>query len=192
MGTLHLSGSKKKAHAEKATIVFEDEASFRQSPTLHCTWAVRNHQPHVSTRGLRNSQKILAGVALHDGRFAYRHQTKYFNAETYISFLDEVLLPAFYRRQHRIYLIQDNASYHKKGEVYDWFKAHRKHIEVFLLPPYWPQLNATERVWNYTRKDATHNRYFDTPDELCNALFTTFSEIQRSPEKILGLLHPFF
>jgi len=183
---------KKKARKENASIVFEDEASFRQSPTLHRTWAVQGRQPHVRTRGQRNTQKILAGVNLHDGHFAYRHQTEYFNAETYRSFLDEVLLPAFYRRRHRVYLIQDNASYHKKPEVYEWFKKHRKHIEVFLLPPYWPELNATERVWNYTRKDATHHRYFDTPEDLCASLFTTFGDIQRCPEKLLGLLRPFF
>jgi hypothetical protein len=43
----------------------------------------------------------------------------------------------FRRRRHRIYLIQDNASYHKKQEAYDWFKANRRYVEVFQLPPYW-------------------------------------------------------
>jgi transposase len=140
---------------------------------------------------LRNTQKILAGVALHGGHFAYRHQTEYFNAETYLAFLEDVLLPSFYRRGHRIYLIQDNAAYHKKPEVYDWFTAQRKRIEVTLLPPYWPELNATERIWLYTRRQATHNRYFDTPQELCDTLFATFARIQQAPQSILGLLRPF-
>jgi transposase len=33
-------------------------------------------------------------------------------------------------------------------------------VEVFQPPPYWPELNATERIWNYTRKHVTHNRFF--------------------------------
>ncbi len=37
-------------------------------------------------------------------------------------------------------------------ETYAWFKANRRYVEVFQLPPYWPELNATQRVWNYTRK----------------------------------------
>jgi len=49
----------------------------------------------------------------------------------------------------------------------------RRYVEVFPLPRYWPELNATERIWNYTRKHATHNRYFETPDRLCHALFQT-------------------
>ncbi len=44
------------------------------------------------------------------GDFVWRHQTEYFNAQTYLSFVDEELLPHFYRRRHRVYLIQDNAE----------------------------------------------------------------------------------
>jgi transposase len=83
--------------------------------------------------------------------------------------LEQVVVPAFYRRRHRIYLIQDNASYHKKQETSEWFKANRRYVEVFQLPPYWPELNATERIWNYTRKHVTHNRFFERPQDLRDA-----------------------
>lgn len=112
--------------------------------------------------------------------------------DTYISFLDQKLLPSFYKRKQRIYLILDNASYHKKPEVYDWYKKHRARVEVFLLPPYCPEFNAIERVWQYTRRHATHNRYFDTPVDLCRALFKTFGDIKKDPKKISGLLRPYF
>jgi hypothetical protein len=36
----------------------------------------------------------------------------------------------------------------KKQETYDGFKMNRRYVEVFQLPPYWPELNATERIWN--------------------------------------------
>ena len=101
-------------------------------------------------------------------------------------------LPAFYRRGHRVYLIQDNASYHKKPEVYDWFASERKRLELFCLPPYSPEFNATERIWQYTRRDATHNRFFETPEALCVSLFHTLDDIQAHAEKILGLLQPYF
>lgn len=191
MDSLYLPKPKKKARAEGAIIVHEDEASFRQSPTLHQTWAPRNAQPQIPTRGQRNTQKILAGVDISTGKFAYRHQTEYFNADTYIAFLEQCLIPSLYRRNHRVFLIQDNASYHKKPEVYDWFSAHRRQVEVFLLPPYSPEFNAVERIWNYTRQVATHNRYFDAPEELCSSLFATFHDIQQHPEKIMGRLAPF-
>lgn len=173
-------------------IVFEDEASFRQTPTLHATWARRGSQPQISTRGERNTQKIFGAVRLDNAGFIYLHQESYFQWETYLAFLDQVVVPAFYRRGHRIYLIQDNASYHKKQETYDWFKKHRRYLEVFQLPPYWPELNATERIWNYTRKHATHNRFFECPKDLCRTLFRTFDRVRRHPGEIENLLRPFF
>jgi hypothetical protein len=63
---------------------------------------------------------------------------------------------------------------------------HRQ-LEVFSLPPYSPDFNATERLWHYTRKASNHNRYFDRPAALCQALFATFTDMQQHPEKIQGL-----
>lgn len=191
MGPLHLPESKKNAKTEGAVIVFEDEASFRQTPTLHWTWSRRGCQPQVCTRGERNTQKIFGAVCLDDARFTYLHQEDYFQWETYLAFVDQVLLPTFYRPGHRVYLIQDNASYHKKDETYAYFAKHRRQLEVFQLPPYWPELNAQERIWNYTRKHATHNRYFQSPRELCQTLFRTFENVRRHPEEIQRLMLPF-
>jgi transposase len=191
VGALHLSESKKNAKTEGAVIVFEDEASFRQTPTLHATWSRRGCQPQIPTRGERNTQKIFGAVRLDNAQFTYLHQEDYFAWETYLAFVDQVLLPAFYRRGHRIYLIQDNASYHKKQETYDYFAQHRRHLEVFQLPPYWPELNAQERIWNYTRKHATHNRFFESPAELRRTLFRTFDQVRRRPQEIAGLLAPY-
>jgi len=173
-------------------IVFEDEASFRQTPTLHATWARVASQPHIPTRGERNTQKIFGAVRLDTAQFIYLHPQDYFQWKTYVAFLDQVLVPAFYRRGHRVFLIQDNASYHKKQETYEWFAQNRRYVEVFQLPPYSPELNATERIWNYTRKHATHNRYFEEPAHLCRALFRTFRQVQRHPEEIANLMQPFF
>ena len=58
-------------------IVFEDEASFRQTPTLHATWARRGSQPQIPTRGERNTQKIFGAVRLDNASFMYLHQEDY-------------------------------------------------------------------------------------------------------------------
>jgi transposase len=190
--SLHASQLKKKARAEGAVIVYEDEASFRQTPTLYRTWARRGCQPQIPTRGERHTQKVLGAVSVPTGDFVWRHQTEYFNAQTYLSFVEGELLPHFYRRRHRVFLIQDNASYHKKPEVLDYFAKHRRQVQMFLLPSYSPDFNATERLWHHTRMASTHNRYFDQPAALCQSLFTTFNDMRRHPEKIQGLLAPFF
>jgi len=123
-------------------------------------------------------------------RKAYgRDQQDYFQWETYLAFLEQVVVPAFYRRHHRIYLIQDNASYHKKQETYEWFKANRRYVEVFQLPPYWPELNATERIVNLhggTGKSVANSVGGSLPGD---ALLEASGE---TPEQIAAHPHPFY
>ena len=101
-------------------------------------------------------------------------------------------MPKFYRSRHRIYLIQDNASYHKAPEVKEWLKSNRRYLEMFSLPPYSPEFNATERIWQYTRKEATHNVFFETPEDLCKNLFEVFKSIEAHPETIQNRVAPYF
>jgi transposase len=130
----------------------------------------------LGRRGLRVSRQKP------DWTVVTGHQVVVFNQITF----------AQSRLHHRIYLIQDNASYHKKQETHDWFQANRRYVKVFQLPPYWPELNATERIWHYTRKHVTHNRFFERPQDLCRALFHRFDYVRHHPQEIEGLLHPFF
>lgn len=172
-------------------IVFSDEASFRQTPTLHATWARCGSQPQIPTLGQRHTQKIFGAVSVPKARLVWRHQQEYFQWETYLEFVEEKVLVSFYRRGHRVFLIQDNASYHKKREVYEWFGKHRRYLEVTQLPPYCPELNAQERLWRYTRAHATHNRYFEQPEQLCTALFRTYEHAQTHPDEIQTLIQSF-
>jgi transposase len=121
----------------------------------------------------------------------YKHKKENFNYETYIEFIEDILA-YYFRKGKRIYLIQDNASYHKKPETYNWLKENRKYIEAFNLPRYSPELNSVERIWHYVRMQATHNRYYDTKESLCEALYLTFDTIRENPNSIKGLLTPFY
>jgi transposase len=99
-------------------------------------------------------------------------------------------LAGCYRRQGAV-LIQDNASYHKDTIVQSWFQSNRSWLEVHQLPPYSPELNPTERLWQYTRKNGTHNRYFANQAELSDTLTRVFGEMQSYPELIRPSLRSF-
>lgn len=192
MDQVYLSRFKKNAKKENAKIVFEDEASFRQTPTLHQTWALVNSQPKIPSKGERNTQKIFGAIELDTADFVYSHKKKEnFNHETYIEFLEKMIGHYCKKKGTRVFLIQDNASYHKKSETYAWFSKNRRYIEVYNLPPYCPELNAAEQIWKFTRAGVTHNRYYDREEALCGALFKTFGDIQDNPSLVKGLLAPF-
>jgi transposase len=155
-------------------LIFTDEASFRQDSTLHATWSRVGCRPEVPVTGERKSVKILGAIKLWRPQFDYRQDTV-FNASTYLGFLEQ--LARRYRRQGAI-MIQDNAPYHKDAEVWGWFKANRHWLEVHQLPPYSPELNPTERLWQHTRKNGTHNRFFAGLDALVATPTRVFGEIR--------------
>ena len=143
--------------------------------------------PEVPVSGERKSVKIFGAIELWSTRFDYRQDTV-FNACTYLGFLEQ--LARRYHHQGAI-LIQDNASYHKHGDVWEWFKSNREWLEVHQLPPYSPELNPTQRLWQHTRKNGTHNRFFNDPDALLATLTQVFTEMQSYPQLIQSYLAPF-
>jgi transposase len=155
---------------------------------LHATWSRVGHSPEIPVTGQRKSVKILGAIDLWKVRFYYQ-QDSVFNAETYLAFLQS--LARRYRRQGAI-LIHDNASYHNQLLVRDWVEANGDWREVQPLPKYSPELNPTERLWQYTRKNGTHNRYFASEGELVGTLTRVFGEMQTYPELIRPSIFPFF
>jgi hypothetical protein len=188
VGLEFLSIFKKKAREQGSRIVFEDEAGFRQDPTLHRTWSRIGEQPQIAQLKKRSGIKVLGCVDIEDLEFKYCFE-KTLESRSYIAFL-ETTVSQFFEKDRPIFYIQDNASYHKDGDVWYWFKENRKWIEVFNLPPYCPELNATERLWKYTRKQTTHNRYFDTLDLLQENLCYLFEQMNK-PEIILNNVRSF-
>ena len=137
--------------------------------------------------GQRKSVKIFGCINIQKADFHY-HQDEILNAKTYLVFLEQIA--KLYFRQH-IFYIQDNASYHKDKDVWQWFKDHRSQIEVYNLPPYSPEFNAAEPLWHYTRIKGTHNRYFKNESDIIDTLTKVFIGMQKNPDEIKGYLRPF-
>ncbi len=160
--------------------MFQDEAAFRQDPTLYRTWARVGHQPQIFTYGKRNTQHIFGAIAVYTLHFLYKF-AEVCNAVTHLKFL-EYMVKKFY--PNKIFLVIDNARYHKDEQVRLWCKDNKRYIECWFLPPYSPEFNPMESIWKYTRKQGTHNRFFSNTDELRNSIISVFRYINRYPLSI--------
>lgn len=118
-------------------------------------------------------------------RFVFQ-KADWFNAKTFQQFL-KYLLAKF----DNIFLILDNASYHRAKSLKPFLKDNKDRLWLFALPPYSPELNVIEMVWRETRRDATHNRYFPTIKRLTRAIQTQFRIYQKEPEQLSGIVAPF-
>ena len=79
-------------------------------------------------------------------------------------------------KKRKIYVIWDNAAYHKSPEVREFLSRPENRIHLIALPPYCPHLNPIERLWKVMHGHVTHNRYYPTEKQFVDAILGFFRE----------------
>lgn len=160
----------------------EDEVHFQRHTSLIRMWAPKGQQPRVLSASTREKAGFFGALNLKTGALLTQEATT-FNGESFGDFL----LYLLHRTTGRIYLILDNAKYHRARILKRFFVRNRKRLTPIFLPSYSPELNPIERVWRITRRKVTHNRYFSSRDELTTALNHQFAgwEQPNTPLQIL-------
>jgi len=149
----------------------EDEAHFQRHSSLIRMWAPKGQQPRVLSASTRQKVGYFGALNLKTGCLLTKEAST-FNAETFGDFLHYLLQCT----GGKLYLILDNASWHRARELKQFFHRNRHRLVRIFLPPYSPELNPIERVWRITRRQVTHNRYFGSTQELEMALTTQFAK----------------
>jgi transposase len=141
---------KKTAKKQGAEIFWLDEASIRSDDPLHRTWGLKGQTPSVKTSGQRQGINAISAIS-NKGGFWYQVYTHRFNADVFIECLKDLIA----NRRRPVYIITDGHPVHKSKKVREFVKEMRGKLSIFILPPYAPDLNPDELVWNYIRQTGT-------------------------------------
>jgi transposase len=124
----------------------EDEASVCLTPLLGKTWAERGKPRKVPVTGGRASIAAMSAISP-KGRLVFRLHDKRITSVEVIDFLKQLL------RQHpgrHVVVVMDQARPHT-SKMTKAFIASRPRLHVFYLPPYSPDWNPDEKVWNHLK-----------------------------------------
>lgn len=105
-----------------------------------------------------------------------------FNADSFRMFVKKIIKNATTKK--KILLVLDNARFHHAKANKEFLQSVREKIDLLYLPPYSPDLNPIESFWKKTRRNVTHNRYFESLDEERKCLLKFFKKF-RKPNEIL-------
>lgn len=141
---------KKSAKKEGAEIFWLDEASIRSDDPLMRTWGLKGQTPTVKTSGQRQGINAISALS-NRGGFWYQVYTERFNADVFIECLKDLIG----NRKKPIYIIMDGHPVHKSKKVREFVASMKGRLSIFILPPYAPDLNPDELVWNYIRQTGT-------------------------------------
>jgi transposase len=124
----------------------EDEASVCLTPLLGKTWAERGKPRKVPVTGARASISAMSAISP-KGRLVFRLHDKRITSVEVIDFLRQLL------RQHpgrHVVVVMDQAKPHT-SKMTKAFIESRPRLHVFYLPPYSPDWNPDEKVWNHLK-----------------------------------------
>ncbi len=158
--------------------MFQDEARFgRLSDPRRC-WAPRGIRPEVSAQRVREFTYAFAAVSPHDGGLDSLVLPEV-TTETMSLFLAEVASrhPADF-----ILMCLDQAGWHKARAL-----VVPANMRLEWLPPYSPECNPVEHLWEEIREKWFANRLFRQLDGVEDTLVTALRTLERETERVASI-----
>jgi transposase len=136
-------------------VFYEDEVDIHLNPKIGLDWMVRGQQKEVLTPG-KNEKRYLAGALdVRTGVVIWvegERKTSYL----FLDLLDR--LRELYPQERCLHLILDNYRIHKSQIVDAALQGYLSgKVKLHFLPPYCPDDNKIERVWEDLHADVTRN-----------------------------------
>ena len=167
-----------RAKALGAEIYFVDESTVRSDQHRGTTWGEVGETPLVFDNGSRFSVPIVSAVSPR-GDLCFDVIDGRMNADRFIEFLEKLSHDA----GKPILVIADNATYHKAKAVRFFVDSTNGRITLDYLPPYSPELNPDELVWNHTKRIVTR-QFIATKIEMIRIIKDTLCSIQNQTDLI--------
>ena len=169
---------KRRAKAEKALIFFADESGIRTDYHRGTTWGEVGNTPVVTSTGARFGLNMMSAVS-GQGQLRFMIFEGSATAKTFCEFLTRL------RRgvAQKIFLIVDGHPIHRAKMVKKHMASLDHQVTLFFLPPYSPQLNPDEWVWNHV-KQRVAKTVVRTKGELKIEVLSALRSLQRLPKLI--------
>jgi putative transposase len=158
-----LAPNPKKGARDQAHIVLIDESGVLLSPLVRRSLAHRGQTPIlIVPGGHREKVSAIAGLSLSPrthqlGLYFQTHPHEHINNHGVAAFLRDLLR----HLRGRVIVVWDNGPMHK-GEPIRRVLTRYPRLHVEWLPPYAPELNPVEALWNYIKYG--HLANFTPPD----------------------------
>ncbi len=159
-------------------LMFQDEVRFGRMSDPRSCWAPAPHRPVVTLALIREFRYEYAVVSPWDGYLDFM-TTEKMNTENMSTFLLQV---GEAHKDEFIVMVVDGASSHRSKEL-----KVPENVSMIRLPPYSPELNPAEQIWNVLRRDYFANRVFDSSDAATDQAERGLSEMAANMSAIRSL-----
>jgi transposase len=167
------------AKKERATIYFSDEAGVRSDFHAGTTWSPKGQTPVVPATGQRFGMNLISAISPR-GDFRFMTVEGRMNAEKFIEFLKRLI----HNASRPVFLIVDRHPSHRAKKVLAFVRATEGRLRLFFLPPYAPDLNPDEHVWNHLKNHGVGKQAIRSRDQFRRVVLGHMRSLQRLPDLI--------
>ena len=173
---------RKTVRKHKAILYFQDEANVSLTAFLGKTWAPSGETPIAKVTGKRGGVAALSAIN-GQGRLVFRLHDCRISTVQVIAFLEQML--KHHGRRHLV-VVMDQARPHTSKQMQAYL-ASRPRLHVFYLPPYSPDWNPDEKVWNHLKHQELKSHTATSKPELIKLTQKKLSKMSRDPKLLRGI-----
>ena len=158
----------------------QDEARVGQQGTLTHVWADKGSRP-TALRDQRRQSASLFGAVCADRGVGAALVLPRANADAMSLHLTEISRHVA-EGAHAV-VVLDGAGWHQTGGRL----RVPGNVSLLRLPPYSPELNPQENVWQYLRQNQLSNRVFSDYNAIVAACCTAWNALMAMPDRIRSI-----
>lgn len=159
--------------------MFQDEARFGLISEARRCWCPGPLRPVCGTMVTQEYTYVYSAVSVADGQMDSL-VLPWANTVCMQIFLDEV--SSRYSGE-RLIMVMDGAGWHKSKSL-----EVPSNMRLVILPPYSPELNPVENIWEELREKYFHNRVFSSISALEDHLVESLSAVEADPARVHSIV----
>ena len=177
-----LPRSRLAARKYKAILYFQDESNISLTALLGKTWSPRGNTPIQEVTGKRGGVSAMSAINKR-GRLLFSLHEKPVASTEVIYFLGQML--EHHKRRHLV-VVMDRAPPHTSKKTRGFIER-QKRLHVFYLPPYSPDWNPDEQVWNHLTHEELKGHEAKTKVEMRALAEQKLTQMANDPRQLRGI-----
>ena len=153
--------------------MFQDEARFGLISDARRCWCHAPERPVCPVTISHQAEYAYAAVSIGSGQVDSLILPGV-NTVCMQIFLDEI---ASRYPNEKLVMVLDNVGWHISEQL-----RIPKNMRLLPLPPYSPELNPMENIWDELREKSFHNRVFECLDQMEHHLLIALQAMEKSPD----------
>lgn len=161
---------------------FVDEAHFRADADLRGKWTPRGQPALVDSTSPRLGDKVTyySAVCLETGEVQALALDGYSSPEASVTFLKQLRAAT----SGPLVIFWDNSPAHGGEPLRHYLTTPKLQMQLVKLPPYSPDYNADEAIWEWARKDVTANTCLGTVAKVRERMDAFFAGLHQRAEEV--------